>query len=128
MADDVLDNLSLQGSWTAIAEQLRVGDVVRAAASFHTIDSSLCIRIPLGMAGVIQKVDDDGDACILFPALEEVQAVDRWVYKASFSKLEVFRTVTHEDSESGSSDSGTAETTGCDDSSVSLVAIGEENP
>ena len=71
---------------------LRAGDVVRVLKAFRSADDGVQISLPAGCKGVVDSVDDDGDALVSFPALTGVQCCVRWVLKDSFTNLSVYDT------------------------------------
>ena len=77
-------------AWTPFdksAGTLTVGDVVRVERRFASGDEVLQIMLTKGVKGVVEHLDEDGDAQVRFPALSGLRCTLRWVLAADFAHL-----------------------------------------
>ena len=72
--------------WMAI-EELGVMDVVRVERNLASADEALQVALPNGSVGVVENVDEDGDALVCFPALIGSRCSATWVTRTCFPKV-----------------------------------------
>ena len=86
VAQERIEHAVALGQWISTG-QLEDGDVVRVDSEFKSSDESVQVTLPSGLMGVVESLDDDGDAQINFPSLGGVRSSTRWVIKANFKRL-----------------------------------------
>ena len=77
--------------WQSLRGPLLAGQVVKLVSDVNSIDK-LAATLGAGLVGVVQLVDDEGDAEVLFPGLRDLDpGVDcsRWLDSSSSDCLEV---------------------------------------
>ena len=73
-----------------LADKIVVGDVVRIDQRFSTADD-LQVMLESGTKGVVEQLDEDGDAQIRIPFLSGLRCSLRWVVAADFPKMSICR-------------------------------------
>jgi len=85
-AQMTIDCEAQKGDWTKLESPLKIGDVVRVDKGFLSGDS-FRVELAPGNTGIVEEIDEDGDAQIRFPGLKQVRCRLRWVLKDGFCKL-----------------------------------------
>ena len=91
LAEERIAAAASEGCWRP-ASMLQAGDVVRVIKEFRTADETVQVLLPDGCAGVVELIDDEGDALVAFPSLLGVMSCSRWVLKKSYDRLSVYHT------------------------------------
>ena len=56
---------------------------------FRSAGEAIQVEFVVGSVGIVDSVDDDGDAKIIFPCLMGVRCCTRWVLKRDYKHLSV---------------------------------------
>ena len=82
----VIEETELKGEWLQLTDLVRHGDVVQASVAFLSIDV-VPVAITPASVGVVEHVDDDGDALIRFPDRIDLRNRSRWVKKQQLKSM-----------------------------------------
>ena len=85
---DAITYANLTGEWIPISD-LIVNDVVKVVTPFLDSTTGVRINLAVDMFGKVLKVDEEGDAEIRFPALEQLypRERNRWVLATCFGNM-----------------------------------------
>jgi hypothetical protein len=84
LAREHIESIDMVSAVWEPLQQPVVGSLVRTTRSLKTDDKEP-VSLKANTAGVVKKVDDDGDMLITFPDLED----EHWIFKSSCGELEI---------------------------------------